>query len=79
MKNIASMFSAEARDELKKQLAVELSDDHDYSVNELNDLYDRITDDFPYAYKDNGDPEPRGVIFEGIIDVFTQRKLIEFN
>ena len=79
MKNIASLFSPDARVELKRQLNIELSDSHDYTGDELETLYERITDDFPYAFDADGEPLRMGVIFESIIDVFVKNKLIQFN
>lgn len=75
MKNIASLFSQEARQELEKQLGIVLSDERDYSANELEDLYERITDDFPYEFDADGEPLRMGRIFESIIDVFCKENL----
>lgn len=74
MKGIASRFTEEALEELKKQLDIVLDDDHDYSEDELSDLYDRITDDFPYAYANDefGTPLRMGQIFDDIVDVFIE-------
>ena len=71
LKNLASRFSAEAREELDKQLGIELDDDHDYSEGELLDLYERITEDFPADYDLAGNPMRLGRIFEDIVDVLT--------
>lgn len=79
MKNIASLFSTEARKELKDHLGIELSEGHDYSDDELNSLYDAITDEFPYDYDENGNPGALGSTFESIIDVFAKNKLIKFD
>lgn len=70
MKNVASKFSKTALDALEKELHITLSDERDYTEDELADLYERITDDFPYAYDDSGEPLEAGRIFEEIIDVF---------
>lgn len=69
MKNIAARFSAAALAELKKQLNIELTDEHDYSDDEILDIYERVTDDFPYAFDENGEPLRMGRIFEEIVDV----------
>lgn len=71
MKNVASCFSKEAQDVLKRELHIELSDTRDYSAPELEALYDQITDDFPYSYEDDGTPTDMGQIFEEIVNVFT--------
>lgn len=79
MKMVASMFSGEARKALRDHLSIDLSDDHDYTEDELEDLYDRITEEFPYVYGDDGEPLPLGSLFESIIDVFADRKLVQFS
>lgn len=76
MKNLASLFSADARDALKSELNIVLDDAHDYSADELEDLYEQITDDFPYQYSQSGEPDKMGYIFEGILDVFINHNLI---
>lgn len=76
MKNLASLFSADARDALKSELNIVLDDAHDYSADELEDLYEQITDDFPYQYSQSGKPDKMGYIFEGILDVFINHNLI---
>lgn len=71
MKNVASYFSTKARAVLKRELNIVLSDEKDYSHSELEALYNRITDDFPYSYEEDGTPTEMGQIFEEIINVFT--------
>ena len=71
MKNIASRFSADARLALKRELDIELSDEQDYTSDELEDLYNRIADDFPYSYDANGEPLELGRLFEEIMNVFS--------
>ena len=79
MKNVASYFSEKARAALKCELNIELSDTKEYSYNELEDLYNQITDDFPYSYEADGSPTEMGQVFEEIINVFTASpKLIQF-
>ncbi len=68
MKGLASRFSEEALEELKKQLGIELDDDHDYTNDELSDLYCRVTEDFPYEFDAEGEPLRMGWIFEEIVD-----------
>lgn len=75
MKKVASLFSGEARQELEKRLDIVLSDEHDYSDDELKILYEKITDDFPYAFDADGNPLRMGRIFEDIIDVFCKNNL----
>ncbi len=75
MKNIASLFSDRAKEALQKNLGITLSDDHDYSRDELELLYERITDEFPYSYGSDGSPQESGMIFDEIIDTFCENKL----
>jgi len=78
LKNVASFFPKEALAELKAQLGIELSNEKDYSEDELSDLYNKITEDFPYAYdSDTGGPLHLGRIFESIVDTFLKNGLVE--
>lgn len=77
MKQVAGMFSQEARRELEQRLGIVLEDTHDYTPDELEGLYDIITDRFPYAFAADGTPQPMGALFEQIIDVFVQNRLVE--
>ena len=70
MKNITSYFTSKAVEAIRDQIGIELDDSHDYSQNELAEIYERITDEFPYRYKTNGDPDSMGEIFEQILDSF---------
>ena len=69
MKGVASHFSTDALGELKSQLGIELSDVHDYTEDELLDIYERVTDNFPYVFDADGEPLRMGRIFEEIVDV----------
>ena len=75
MKNVASLFTLRMQEELKKHLNIELSDVHDYSDDELEELYARITEDFPYEFGPNGELLDMGQVFEDMIDVFVLNKL----
>lgn len=75
MKNVASLFSSEARKALEEKLGIIFSDEHDYSRHELQVLYERISDNFPYAFDAAGEPLEMGRIFEEIINVFCQNHL----
>lgn len=79
MKNVASLFSGEALNELQKQLGIVLSDEHDYTEDELEELYEQITDGFPYEFDDDGRPRHLGRIFECIVDVFCNNGLVKVN
>lgn len=80
MKNVASLFSDEMKQALHTQLAISLDNSHDYSADELEDLYERITDEFPLNY-DGKSGRPLGLtaVMEDMIDVFYKNKLIAFN
>lgn len=71
MKNVASKFSEEALLALRRELSIDLSDEKDYSADDLEDLYDQIVSDFPYEYDKDGSPLELGKLFEEIVDVFT--------
>lgn len=78
MKNVASLFTQEARAALENQLGIALSDGHDYSDEELGGLYERITEEFPYSFDENGEPDPMGLLFESLLDTFITNKLVSF-
>lgn len=63
----------------KKHLNIELSDEYDYSYDELYNLYDFITDEFPCEYDPDGEPLEMGWIFEDIIDVFVNNKWLTYD
>ena len=70
MKNITKYFSAEALAELERQVGIQFVDSVDYSREELEELYEKITDEFPYEYEADGTPMRLGRIFEEIVDAF---------
>jgi hypothetical protein len=74
LKNITNYFSPEALAELEKQMGIKLDSAYDYSGDELDDLYEQITDEFPYEYAEDGNPRRLGRIFEEIVDVFSGLK-----
>lgn len=71
MKSISKWFSKDALDELRK-MGIELDDNRDYTDDDLLDLYERITEEFPYAYDEDGMPLRTGKIFEEIVDAFEE-------
>lgn len=75
IKKFASMFTEEVRIALQEHLQIKLSDDYDYSDDEIEELFDRITADFPYSYDDEGEPLEMGRVFEDIIDTFYKNNL----
>lgn len=79
MKGVASLFSDEAREALQVQLGIVLSDETDYTRDELSEMYDRVTDNFPYAYDEDGAPEQLGRVFEEIVDTFIGKSLVDFS
>lgn len=72
MKNITARFSAEALKELRKQVGVVLDDEHDYSDDEIGNLYVKVTDEFPYEYGGDGERLRMGRIFDEIVDVLIE-------
>lgn len=68
MKNVNKFFTDEELQELQK-IGILFDSSHDYSDDELLDIHEKITDNFPYEYGYNG-PKESGRIFESIIDKF---------
>jgi hypothetical protein len=68
LKNINKFFTNEELEALEK-IDVKFDPDRDYSDDELFDIHEKITDEFPYEYDDSG-PKESGRMFEAIIDKF---------
>lgn len=69
MINVNSLFADEELEELKK-IDVVFDPVHDYSDDELLDIHEIITENFPYEYDADGNPKRLGRLFENIIDTF---------
>ena len=70
MKNVKSFFD-EKQIEMLEEIDIELSDDIDYSDDELDDIYDKITEHYQVAAFDkNSEPLPIAEEWEEIIDIF---------
>ena len=70
MKNVRSLFN-EKQNEMLEEIGVKLSDDIDYSDDELDDIYDTITEHYQVAAFDkNSDPLPIAKEWEEIVDIF---------
>lgn len=70
MKNIKSLFN-DKQNEMLKTIGVTLLNDKDYTSEELDDIYDKITDHYQVAAFDkNGEPLPIAREWEKIIDTF---------
>lgn len=70
MKNVKSLFD-EKQIEMLEEIDIELSDDIDYTDDELDDIYDKITEHYQVAAFDkNSDPLPIAKEWEEIIDIF---------
>lgn len=70
MKKVKSIFNSEQL-KMLEEIGIELSDDKDYTVDELDDIYDEITGHYQVAAFDkNGDPLPITSDWESIIDTF---------
>lgn len=73
MTGVKSVFSPEELNFMESTIGLQLSDTKDYSPDELLDIYDRITDDLPYEYDEDGTPLESGRLFESIIDKFIDK------
>lgn len=70
MKNLKVLYNEEQLAMLKS-IGIDLDTDKDYSVDELNDIYDKITDYYQVACFDkNGEPLPSARKWETIFDIF---------
>lgn len=70
MTGVKSVFTPEEIEFMKSSLDLELSDTKDYTVDELLDIHDLITEELPHDYDDEGYPLETGRMFESIIDKF---------
>lgn len=70
MTGVKSVFTPEEIKFMKNSLELELSDTKDYTVDELLDIHDLITEELPHDYDDEGYPLETGRMFESIIDKF---------
>ncbi len=70
MKGVRSVFTEEELNFIKTYTGIEFSDDKDYSDDEIVDIYERLTDELPYDYDDDGYPKKNGRLFESIVDKF---------
>lgn len=71
MKNVTALFTQEELKELQK-IGISFNSDREYTDEELIDIHEKITDEFPYEYSDDG-PKESGQIFESIIDKFKDK------
>ena len=70
MKNVKSLFN-EKQNKMLEEIGVNLSADKDYTDDELDDIYDKITEHYQVAAFDkNSDPLPIAKEWEKIIDIF---------
>ncbi len=69
MKKVKSIFNSKQL-EMLKEIGVELSDEKDYTDDELDDIYDEITGHYQVAAFKNGEPLPIAREWERIIDIF---------
>lgn len=70
MKGICSIFNKDQL-ELLKSINISLSDEKDYSPEELDEIYTQITDYYQVAAFDkNSEPLPIAKEWERIIDTF---------
>lgn len=70
MKGICSIFNKDQL-ELLKSINISLSDEKDYSPEELDEIYTQITDYYQVAaFDENSEPLPIARDWERIIDTF---------
>lgn len=70
MKGICSIFNKDQL-ELLKSIDISLSDEKDYSPEELDEIYTQITDYYQVAaFDENSEPLPIARDWERIIDTF---------
>ena len=70
MTGVRSVFTPDEIEFMKSSLDLELSDSKDYTVSELLDIHELITEELPHDYDDEGYPLESGRLFESIIDKF---------
>jgi len=70
MTGVKSVFTDEELDFMKSSIGLELSDDKDYTDDELLEIHEQITAELPYAYDTEGNPKDTGRLFESIVDKF---------
>lgn len=68
MIGLASVFTEKERYALQEHCNIVLSDDREYSKDDLLEIYDLVCDTFPYDYDREGRPLELGWIFEHIVD-----------
>ena len=71
MKGVRSVFTTEELDFMENTVGLKLSDEKDYTTDELLEVYDQITE-LPYEYDDEGYPLEAGRLFESIMDKYLQ-------
>ena len=72
MIGVRSVFTDEELEFMESSIGLELSDTKDYSDDELDDVYWRITEELPHDYDEDGYPLKTGKLFESIIDKFLE-------
>ena len=71
MKGVRSVFTREEIEFMENTVGLKLSDEKDYTTDELFEVYDQITK-LPYEYDDEGYPLEAGWLFESIMDKYLQ-------
>lgn len=72
MTGVKSIFSDEELGFMKSNIGLELSDEKDYTDDELNDIFDLATEELPHDFDDDGTPLETGWMFEHIVDKFLE-------
>ena len=72
MTKVRSVFTEEELKFMESTIGLVLTDDKDYSDDELDDMYWRITEELPHDYDGEGYPLETGKLFESIVDKFLE-------
>lgn len=70
MTGVKAVFTAKEQDFMKSAIGLDFSNTKDYSADELLDIHQRILDELPCEYDDNGAPKETAKLFESIVDKF---------
>ncbi len=69
MRNVESIFNSKQLD-MMREIGIVFSADKDYTDDELDDIYDKITSHYQVAAFKNSEPLPIAFEWERIIDIF---------
>lgn len=70
MTGVKSVFTENELSFMKSTIGIELSDEKDYSDDDLLEIHEEITEELPHDYDSDGYPLESGRLFESIVDKF---------